>query len=165
MATNKLFLIVCLVLFLSTLLAQPTQELMKKEPLQGKMEIYRIAKVDGQYKRYFVTKAKPGDILEYVITYTNVSQQPLQDIQIVGPIPSESYIVPNTIKMPDRNTMLVSIDGGKTYQKPPIKRKVRQGNKIVEVPVSDKEWTHLKYTVPELRANQTTELRYWVFIR
>lgn len=165
MLRNKFFLVFFLAIFLSSVLAQPVSNVPQTGPLQGKMDIYKIVRVDGQYKRFTMTKAKPGDILEYVVSYKNTGNKPIKNIQIIGPIPAQSYVMPSSIKMPTAKPMMVSIDGGNTYNVPPMKRKVRQGNKIVEVVVSDKEWTHLKCTVPELAADKTTEMRYWVYVR
>ena len=87
-------------------------------PMQGKMEVSKLIKVREEngkpiYRRIKnIGEAKPGEILEYVITYTNSSTQTVKDIAIVGPIPAQTYVVARSIRTDKAVTMLVSIDAG-----------------------------------------------------
>lgn len=62
-----------------------------------------------------------------------------------------------------------SYDGGKSYGKPPLKRKVRvvENGKEVEkeVEVKPEEYTHARWVLPELGAKQSVLLKLRTVVR
>ncbi len=161
---NKNIVIFCLILFFSiSILAQ--------SPLQGSMVVSKIAKVkgaDGKEKllRYKdVETARPGETLEYLITYINISKQQLQNIQIIGPIPNTTYFLKNSLQTKNTTEFQVSIDNGLTFVKPPAKKKVEIDKKVTLVEVTEKEWTHIQCLVPKLDPAETAVVQYWVVVK
>lgn len=140
-------------------------------PLQGSISVARIVRVkeqDGKYRFYRyrnIEEAKPGDILEYDIAYVNVSKHPLSEIQILGPIPQNTFFYTGTLKTKNTTEMLASIDGGKHFSKPPLQKKVEKEGQIVFIEISEKEWTHIQCLVPRLMPGEDARVRYWVIVK
>lgn len=165
MSFKKYFLSLCLTFFIfpSNILAQPNTT--EQSPLQGTMKIYKIVKIGEKYYQYDATNAKPGDILEYTITYKNVSQKTLKDIQITGPIPANTYFLKNRFKLEKSKELLASIDGGEQFAKPPLKKQIKRDGKLFWVEVSEKEWTHICCLVSQLVPNEIATMKYWVMVK
>ncbi|NUM33128.1 MAG: hypothetical protein HUU50_01150 [Candidatus Brocadiae bacterium] len=140
-------------------------------PLQGSISVAKIVRVkdqEGKYRFYRyknVEEAKPGDILEYDIVYVNVSQKILGEIKILGPIPQNTFFYAGTLKSKNTTEMLASLDGGKEFSKPPLKKKVEKDGKAILVEVSEKEWTHIQCLVPRLMPGEDARVRYWVIVK
>ena len=141
-----------------------------QDPLKGDMYVSRIVKEKGNGESKYsreknVERTRPGDILEYVIKYTNVSRHPLQEIEILGPIPKDTYLLADTPAARNAGEMRASLDGGKSYGIPPLKKKIEKDGKVVEVEVPEKEWTHLKWVVKKLLPGEWAAVRYWVTVK
>jgi len=141
-----------------------------KDPLQGNMYVSRIVKEkeNGEFKytrEKNVEKTKPGDILEYVIKYTNVSSNPLQDIEVLGPVPKDTYLLAGSVSARNAGGLKASMDGGKSYGIPPLKKKIERDGKVIEVEVPEKEWTNLKWAVKKLLPGEWAAVRYWVTVK
>ncbi len=160
-----------ILLFLMISMAAQTPQ---DSPLQIQMAVSKIVmkkiQRDGkwilQYQRKAdVQEAKPGEILEYTIRYTNISQQILNKIQIIGPIPANTYLQKDSIRNQQVGQMYASADQGKTYQVPPLQKILVENGKSKTVLIPETEWTHLKWLVPSLNPLQSITVRYWVVVR
>lgn len=112
---------------------------------------------------------KPGDVLEWRLVAENRSQGDLRQVTLVIPIPKETYYLEGSAKPLQVGGTAAppefSFDGGKTFGKPPLKKRVRvvENGKEVEkeVEVKPEEYTHARWVIPLLPkgAKVTVSLR------
>ncbi|WP_244452347.1 hypothetical protein [Thermus thermophilus] len=112
---------------------------------------------------------RPGDVLEWRLVAENRSQGDLRQVVLVIPIPKETYYLEGSAKplQVGGATLLpeFSFDGGKTFGKPPLKKRIRvvENGKEVEkeVEVKPEEYTHARWVIPLLPkgAKVTVSLR------
>jgi len=143
---------------ISTALAAP-------EPLESRMEVYRIeATPEGEEVAEPVEEAAPGETLEYRITYQNVSDQPLRSLVITGPIPNATNYVADSASTEVESDLVVSIDGGSRYEEEPVirTRTLAEGT-TEELVVGPERYTHVRWQSRGLLApNETQVFRYRV---
>ncbi|HOZ02056.1 MAG TPA: hypothetical protein PLG20_09575, partial [Candidatus Syntrophosphaera sp.] len=95
-----------------------------KQPLKLEIKANLVSIVEKNGKK--VTELKPadnaerGDVLVYAITYTNEGKAPLKDISVVDPVPKGTVYIIGSADGKDTEIGF-SIDGGRVFQKPPIK--------------------------------------------
>jgi len=95
-------------------------------------------------------QARPGDVVEYQVRYSNESASGVRKLVATLPIPVGMEYLPKTAQ-PAR--VEASLDG-RTYAPIPLTRKVRlaNGREVVrEVPTS--EYRHLRWSIGELAAH------------
>jgi len=94
-----------------------------------------------------VEKAVKGDTLLYAIAYTNEGRAPATDAAIIDAIPSGMVYVVGSAAGKDAE-ITCSIDGGKTFHKPPLKRKVRRPDGTEEDRLVPQEmYTHIRWVI------------------
>lgn len=123
-----------------------------KDPVEARLEVRKIVRApDGRESATTATVVKPGDVLEYVVTYRNNGAKPVRDFAATLPIPPATELVAGT-EHPVGAAGSVDARGFKPV---PLKRKVmRDGREREEaVPLSD--YRALRWTTPELKAGQS----------
>jgi uncharacterized repeat protein (TIGR01451 family) len=98
-------------------------------------------------------RVKPGEVIEYQVTYRNTSNHLVRQLQATLPIPVETEYLPNTAHP---QGVQASVDGV-IYAPVPLHRPVKLANGQVEereVPVS--EYRSLRWVLGDLPANQKT---------
>ncbi len=138
--------------------------LLKAEPVQPQMEVYRVVKEKDKETLKPVRTAEPSSILEYQIHHANRTNQPMSKAQISVPLDKRVEFVKGSASAQVPSEFEVSIDNGTSWERPPIIRQ-RQNQKgvmeKVEVPVS--EYTHLRWRVIRpLAAGSTQAFKYRV---
>ena len=129
-----------------------TAQKVASEPLQVKLVRSKVVQENGREVTQSAAIAKPGDILEEVATYTNVSKAPLKSVEATLPIPASTELVMASIKPA---TAKASIDG-KNFSKIPLTRKVRQANGVeLEQPVPLGEYRYLRWYPGELAPDKS----------
>ncbi|MCX6358782.1 MAG: hypothetical protein NT029_03165 [Armatimonadetes bacterium] len=99
--------------------------------------------------------ARPGDTIEYALTYTNGSEKPIRNLKATLPIPVRTEFLPNTAEPAD---ILASVDG-RTYAAPPLTRKVSlPGGKTRTENVPLDEYRYVRWTVADLGPAKSTTL-------
>jgi hypothetical protein len=101
---------------------------------------------------------KPGDVLEWRLVAENRSQGDLRQVVLVIPIPKETHYLEGSARPLQVGTATLlpefSFDGGKTFGRPPLKKRVRvvENGKEVEkeVEVKPEEYTHARWVIPLL---------------
>lgn len=94
-----------------------------------------------------VEKAVRGDTLLYAIAYTNEGRAPATDAAIIDAIPSGMVYVAGSAAGKDAE-ITCSIDGGKTFHKPPLKQKVRRPDGTEEDRLVPPEmYTHIRWVI------------------
>jgi uncharacterized repeat protein (TIGR01451 family) len=89
--------------------------------------------------------AKPGDVIRYVLVFTNVTAGPVKNIQFVDPIPQGTvYVLGSAVA--DRPVRVEFSIDGKSYSAQPTIA-VAQDGKTVEQPAPPERYTHVRWTV------------------
>jgi len=139
----------------------------KKEKLLLKTEGYLVKVVvgeDGKKKEVLQPlpeKVYPGDIIEYKITATNVSNEDLKNVIIGAKIPKGTVYVPGSAT----DTPEFSIDGGKTFSKEPVKYYVIENGKKVEKIATPDMYTNIRWKIEILKPSESKEFRYRVQVK
>ena len=118
-----------------------------KQPLRLDMKAF-VVHQDKQGKDILkpAKMAEPGQVIEYQVTYKNQGKQAYKTGAITGPIPANMHYLAKTTKTKVRSELLVSVDGGKTYEKEPVKRQQKMENgkmKMVIIPAD--QYTHVRW--------------------
>ena len=88
---------------------------------------------------------KPGDVIQYTLTATNSGTEQAHDVEIVDPIPKQTEFIPNSA-VGMGMTISYSIDGGLSYQLPPVVYDFRRADGVVEKrPALASMYTHVKW--------------------
>ena len=74
---------------------------------------------------------KPGDVIQYTLTATNSGTEQAHDVEIVDPIPKGTEFIPNSA-VGMGMSISYSIDGGLSYQRPPVVYNFRRSDGVIE---------------------------------
>jgi uncharacterized repeat protein (TIGR01451 family) len=111
-------------------------------------------------------EAEPGDVLEYVATYTNVSDGGLSGFNIKLPVPANTNFIAETANASVSSDFVVSIDGGKTFEETPVTREVVKNGKKETVVIPPEEYEVLAWKVADvLKPKTAMTMRYRVLIQ
>lgn len=118
----------------------------KTQPLTSKMDAFLVTtNKEGKEVLKSAEEAKPNDIIEYKLTYNNVSDNPLKNLVITGPIPHNTMYVGDTNNTSINAQFLVSIDGGNTFEPEPVKRTIEKDGEKVEVIIPPEKYTTVRW--------------------
>jgi len=110
--------------------------------IDTKLEAKRVVMKDGKEQFEAAATAKPGDIIEYVATYTNKGRGGVTNLEATLPIPANTELIIASITPKGAKAST----GGSAYGDIPLKRKVRQPNGAeVEQEVAAKEYRSLRW--------------------
>lgn len=130
-----------------------------------------ITKEDGTQEEEFVeaTEARPGQVVEYRVIVTNVSNEtlPASNAMITGPIPATTAYIADTATATSSEAMLeFSADGGATFaEKPLIEKENDQGEKEL-VEALPEEYTAARWAIlVPLEPQQTLTFTYRVTVK
>ncbi len=120
----------------------------KQEPMLSSHMKASVITIDekGKESMRMVKKAAPGQTIQYDLTYANNSDKSFNGLVVTGPIPAHTHYLANTASTHVSSMRTVSIDGGKTFEKEPVKRqqKMEDGTvKTVIIPAS--KYTHIRW--------------------
>jgi uncharacterized repeat protein (TIGR01451 family) len=111
-------------------------------------------------------KTKKGDVLVYTITYANKQKGGVQGVMLVGPVPAKTVYMPGSAE--GKGAMIkYSVDGGKTFNKPPVKWKVKlkDGTTGEETAPPDR-YTHVKWEISKrVMPGQSGRVSYKVVVK
>lgn len=106
-----------------------------------------ITATDGKESFASAEQIKPGDVVNYKATYSNVSKKPLRDVAAILPVPTGLNFMPGTQLPPE-----ASIDG-KTYLPTPLtKRVVQADGKTAEVHRPYSDYRFLRWNIGDIDA-------------
>jgi uncharacterized repeat protein (TIGR01451 family) len=104
--------------------------------LTGTLEAYRVVVTDQGVEEFLpADNAHPSDVIEYRLIYSNMGDQPVQNVLITDPIPVGTTLVHPSATEPNAGRVEFSVDGGKNFHAWPVlvKTKTDDGEeKIVE---------------------------------
>ena len=127
-----------------------------RQALQGRLEQARV-QLDSAGKETLAKadSVRPGDVIEYTVSYKNVSPAAVGNVALTLPIPSGLHYLPLTKLQPPSEG---SLDGS-TFQSLPLKRLVRQADGQTAqqiVPLS--EYRALRWQVGQLDAGKEVQV-------
>lgn len=121
--------------------------LAKANPLVTSMEAFTISVgKDGKEVASKSFEAAPNQVIEYRVTYENISKGILNGLNINAPIPAATTYKQGSNKTEIVSAFMVSIDGGKTFELEPVKRMVKGADgKMVEKVIPASKYTHVSW--------------------
>ena len=118
-----------------------------QSPLSSEMKAF-VVQTNGSGKEQLksLKTAEPGQTIQYQLTYKNKGEGALKGLTVTGPIPTNTHFLAKSTRTKVKSELVVSIDGGKTYEKEPVKRmkKMPDGSKKLVVIPADK-YTHVRW--------------------
>jgi len=113
-----------------------------------------------------VKKVKRGDIILYTISYTNTGKENLNNPSIIDPIPEGTVYMKGSAGGKNAE-IFFSINGGQTYQKPPVTYTVWKKDGSTEKRIASPEmFTHVKWIInKKLKPGESGEVFFKVKIK
>jgi len=117
--------------------------------LAGSLEAFRVVMNEEGVENFLpADNARPSDVIEYRLTYTNKGDKALQNISITDPIPFGTVFIDASATQPDASQVEFSIDGGKAYQPWPILiKKTTKDGKEEFVEATPDMVTHIRWAL------------------
>lgn len=138
--TSLLGLLLCIALSGGTAVAQE----------QGRLDVRTVVQKEqvtvdenGEQRTELVDAATvvPGDEVVYTVTFSNVSDEPAENVVITNPLPAELTYVTGSAFGPGAE-IVFSVDGGKTFA-PADKLAVTENG--AERPARPEDFTHIRW--------------------
>lgn len=129
-------------------------------PLESQLVAYAISmNEDGKEVRQEAKDVEPGQIIEYTLVYSNVSDSELNGLVVSAPIPTATIFQIGSEKTAIASTFEVT--DGEIWGVPPLMRETEEG--MVAVPAS--EYTSVRWTpAREMDGGLTWEFNYRVAV-
>ena len=109
------------------------------------MEALRVIEdQDGRETFEEARSARPGEVIEYRLTYKNSESTPVSQLKAKGPVPAGTRYVADSARSDVRARLRFSHDGGVTWQAAPLKRKAADGKGEEVVP--PEHYSHVQWT-------------------
>jgi uncharacterized repeat protein (TIGR01451 family) len=116
-------------------------------PVESKLEQRKVVRAaDGKESFAPAGAVKPGDEIEYVATYRNLSRSSVKNLEATLPIPANTEFVPGSQKPAAARASLDSRSWGDV----PLKRKVQRDGREIEEQVPYREYRYLRWPAAEL---------------
>ena len=89
----------------------------------------------------------PGDVVLYRLTFTNITDVPVRNVEFKDPLPPDLRFVGGSATA-DREDVVItySIDGGQIYVEQPMIEEVVDGERVVR-PAPPEMYTHVRWLV------------------
>ena len=112
------------------------------QPLETRIEQRKVARAaDGAESLVSAEAVKPGDVIEYAVTYRNTGKPALTKLEATLPIPAETEYVPGSARPANAKA---STDG-RAFSDLPLKRTVKRNGVEVEETVPVGEYRFLRW--------------------
>lgn len=122
------------------------------QPLETKIEQRKVARAaDGAETLVSADAVKPGDVIEYTVTYRNTGKAALSKLEATLPIPAETEFVPGSARPANAKA---STDG-RTFGDLPLKRTVKRNGVDVEETVPVSQYRFLRWYPGELAGDKS----------
>ncbi|MGZ5033767.1 MAG: hypothetical protein ACXWAC_11270 [Usitatibacter sp.] len=110
-----------------------------------------VATADGGETFGSAGLARPGDVIEYVVTYRNTGSEPVKNLVATLPIPPDTELVPGSARPA---TAQAGVDT-KAFGDIPLKRSVQRDGVQVEEPIPVGEYRYLRWFAAELAGEKS----------
>ncbi|HEX2205409.1 MAG TPA: hypothetical protein VHG91_19015 [Longimicrobium sp.] len=92
-------------------------------------------------------RARPGDVIRYRLTFTNVAGRPLRGVVLSNPLPGGMRFVAGSVSATRADARPeYSTDGGRTFSAQPTEEVTVDGRRVVR-PAPPERYTHVRWTV------------------
>ena len=92
-------------------------------------------------------RARPGDVVRYRLTFTNVTDRAVRGVQLANPLPGGMRFVGGTARSDRADARLeYSADGGRTFSAQPTEEVVVDGRRVRRA-IPAERYTHVRWTV------------------
>jgi uncharacterized repeat protein (TIGR01451 family) len=119
----------------------------QQSPIETTLEARKVVRAaDGKESFAPAAAAKPGDVIEYVATYRNVTRRPVKNLEATLPIPSNTEFVPGS---PNPAAAKASVDS-RAWADMPLKRKAMRDGREIEEAVPVRDYRYLRWYPGEL---------------
>jgi uncharacterized repeat protein (TIGR01451 family) len=117
--------------------------------LAGTLEAYRVVITDQGVEEFLpADNARPSDVIEYRLMYSNHGDQPIRNVLITDPIPAGTKLVHPSASKPAAGRVEFSIDGGKKFQAWPIlTKKINENGEEEVVEATPDMVTHVRWAL------------------
>ncbi len=120
------------------------------DALKMELQAHKIIKnADGKARYVVASNAQSGETVQYRATYTNTINQPISDVAVTLPIPTNMTFTGEA----KPKSAQATIDG-KNYADIPLMRKIN--DKVVKVPLT--EYKALRWNIKWLPANKLADV-------
>jgi uncharacterized repeat protein (TIGR01451 family) len=127
----------------------------QQAPVSSELQVQRVETVDGATVFKPAQVSKPGDVLEYRVSYTNHSNAAVTGLVANLPIPAGTTLVDKSQLPPDA---LASTDGTR-FAPLPLMRRVKQADgRENELPVPLEEYRALRWTLGTLAPGKSEQV-------
>lgn len=122
------------------------------QQLVGNLVAYRVTVSEsGQESREEAGTGKPGDLLEYVLTYTNPESTPVSNLQVTLPVPGGA-------RFEGHATAPSHATAGGEWAAYPLKETVVSDGAQVERLIPYERYRALRWTLSTLKGGEATEV-------
>lgn len=120
-------------------------------PVEVSLHAFQVVANQGG-KLAPTTEARPGDVIEYQVTYHNTGKQPARQVAATLPVPDGGMAYQDGSASP--GAFQASVDGVH-FSAPPLKREiVRDGHRVSES-VPPAEYRFLRWNIGDLAPGQS----------
>ena len=137
-------------------------------PLRSWLKAWLI-KYDSEGKEVWfpADSARPGDIILYELTYKNISNEPIKNLIPQIPIPHNTVYIEGSAISTIPADVEFSIDGGKTFKKPPIFYYVKKPNgEMVRKKATPDMYTNIRWKLKrDLNPQEIVKLSFKVKVK
>lgn len=129
----------------------------QKGQVTSVLQAYRVVVgKDGAETFADAAKARPGDVLEYRLTYENGTGGAIGNLQATLPIPQGMAFVPGSCAPAGA---LASADGANYAAMPLMREQKQPDGSVKKIPVPVEQYRSLRWTVSQLEAGGRTTLK------
>ena len=164
---KRFYALVALFFIFSFIVVMPARAVAGPK-LKGEMVAHKVV-LGSNNEEHFVSAENvyPNDIIQYELRYTNVGDEPADDVAITGIIPEGTVYLPKSVSLPKGSKVLFSIDNGESYHPEPVEYFVEgpEGKKVKKVATPDM-YTNIKWIRNvALNVGETLVVHYRVRVR
>lgn len=143
------------------------------QPLEVTLDGYLVQLVtqdDGTQVEEFTqaTQARPGQVVEYRVTVTNISNEtlPASNAFVTGPVPDTTTYLADSATLSNSEVELeFSADGGQTFAEKPVLEKTNEQGEKEMVEASPEEYTAARWAIlMPIEPHHTLTLKYRVTV-
>ena len=108
------------------------------------MEAFQVVRDKEGREQFAEAKAaRPGDLIEYRLTYSNTEATPVNGLLVKGPVPAGTQYIDSSARSLKQASVRFSSDGGASWQPAPLKRRGADGKEVIVPP---EQYTHVQWT-------------------
>lgn len=128
----------------------------------GNIQVFTVSQDKGSEVLVAAKKTKPGETLEYRISYKNTNKEPVKDLAVTGPVPEGTEFIAGSEKTKVKALIEYSIDTGKVFSATPT----RLNKKGERVAINPSEFTTLRWHAQQaLKPGEVQEYSYRVKVK